>query len=487
MDRFTKRRMEKRKHMYKKAGMVLPVVAVFLIIVGVFLLQKERPGYYQVILNGEKLGKVKGESTAYSCMSNTRLKLNEEKNGLVYMNPQLEIYKEKASGDILSNTQLEQKMYDVLQATEDMDSIHGFVINIEGYTLNLRSREDILQVLNEVKATYDTENVYEIEIVESENSEFEALTANIIKRDTAEAKADSSLLSLEFGNDIEIMETYAGKEDFLTVEQAVQALTELVDTREIYVIEPLDTLYWIAMHFDTTIDELLELNEYLDVDSDIYIGDEIVVNVPQPHLAILSTVREEVTEVYEADVQYVDNDKMYTNEEKVIQKGKKGRHHIVANVNYRNGRRESKEIQSEDVIKEAVPEIIERGTIDPPTYVKPVSLGVFTSGFGARWGTVHKGIDWACSIGTSIYASCGGTVISAGWRGTYGYCVEIEHADGNRTRYAHLSEVLVSAGDVVKQYDKIALSGNTGDSTGPHVHFEILVNGVQIDPFTYLE
>lgn len=135
---------------------------------------------------------------------------------------------------------------------------------------------------------------------------------------------------------------------------------------------------------------------------------------------------------------------------------------------------------------EAIPQIIERGTMTPPTYIKPLSGGRLSSGFGARWGSVHKGIDWACPIGTAIMASSGGTVVQAGWFSSYGNCVTIRHPDGKQTRYAHLSRVLVSAGQSVQQGQKIALSGNTGWSTGPHVHFEIIVNGRQVNPMGYL-
>ena len=87
----------------------------------------------------------------------------------------------------------------------------------------------------------------------------------------------------------------------------------------------------------------------------------------------------------------------------------------------------------------------------------------------------------------SIFASCGGTVARAGWGSGYGYVVYINHEDGKQTRYAHLSKVLVKAGETVKQGERIALSGNTGVSTGPHLHFEILVGGVQKNPLNYLE
>lgn len=89
-------------------------------------------------------------------------------------------------------------------------------------------------------------------------------------------------------------------------------------------------------------------------------------------------------------------------------------------------------------------------------------------------------------MGTTVMAADGGTVTYAGYSGAYGYLVTIDHQNGMETRYAHNSELLVSVGDKVYQGQSIAKSGNTGRSTGPHVHFEIRVDGVAKDPLNYL-
>jgi murein DD-endopeptidase MepM/ murein hydrolase activator NlpD len=100
--------------------------------------------------------------------------------------------------------------------------------------------------------------------------------------------------------------------------------------------------------------------------------------------------------------------------------------------------------------------------------------GVFTSGYGWRWGRMHKGIDIANSTGTPIIAVQNGRVTFAGWSdGGYGYLVEISHEDGSRSLYAHQSRILVQEGEEVRQGQQIGLMGSTGRSTGPHLHFEI--------------
>ena len=99
---------------------------------------------------------------------------------------------------------------------------------------------------------------------------------------------------------------------------------------------------------------------------------------------------------------------------------------------------------------------------------------------------MHHGVDWFVPQGTNVFAACDGVVVSAGWAGGYGYCVVLRHSDGKMTRYAHLSVVSVSAGQSVTQYQQVGLSGSTGNSTGPHLHFEVIVNGVPQNPLNYV-
>lgn len=120
------------------------------------------------------------------------------------------------------------------------------------------------------------------------------------------------------------------------------------------------------------------------------------------------------------------------------------------------------------------------------TYAWPAK-GVVTSGFGKRWGRLHAGIDLAGAIGTPIQAAAPGIVIRSGWVGGYGNLVEIRHPNGSVTRYAHNSRLMVQVGQEVQQGDVVSLLGNTGRSTGPHLHFEIRPDGKQaVNPMAFL-
>ncbi|MBC7133802.1 MAG: M23 family metallopeptidase [Roseovarius sp.] len=111
----------------------------------------------------------------------------------------------------------------------------------------------------------------------------------------------------------------------------------------------------------------------------------------------------------------------------------------------------------------------------------------YTSGFGSRWGRLHAGTDFAGAHGTPIHATADGVVRHAGWLAGYGQLVKIEHAFGIETRYAHLSRIRVRPGQRVSRGERIGDMGNTGRSTGTHLHYEVRVDGRPINPMTYIK
>lgn len=134
-----------------------------------------------------------------------------------------------------------------------------------------------------------------------------------------------------------------------------------------------------------------------------------------------------------------------------------------------------------------VPGVMVPGASTPSTggFSLPAK-GLFTSGFGSRWGTMHRGIDIAGPIGSPIYAVADGTVVEAGPAQGFGLWVRIRHDDGTISIYGHMYDFFVSPGERVPAGMQIARIGNRGDSTGPHLHFEIVQNGQHVDPQAWL-
>nr|MCR4697616.1 M23 family metallopeptidase [Lachnospiraceae bacterium] len=302
------------------------------------------------------------------------------------------------------------------------------------------------------------------------------------------------IINISFAEEVEVSETYIPKSEIVDVDTALSLFTEEQEVQQIYDVQPGDTLSAISHKVGISMEELVRLNsDYLkDVNSTIRAGQSLIITVPEPELSVLWTRREIVEESYEADIIYVDNDDWYTTKQVTLTEPSAGYRKVVSDVTYKNENAIGRNIVKEEILIEAVAKVVERGTKVPPTYIKPISGGRLSSGFGGRkspggiGSTNHQGVDWAIPLNSSVYAASGGTVSAAGWSGGYGNMILITHPDGSKTRYAHLNKCLVSVGQTVSQGDLIGKSGNTGRSTGPHLHFEIILNGTPVNPLNYL-
>ncbi|MDE6129802.1 MAG: M23 family metallopeptidase, partial [Lachnospiraceae bacterium] len=302
------------------------------------------------------------------------------------------------------------------------------------------------------------------------------------------------LAGMNFAEEVEIVEAYLDVAQLTPLEQAIEEVIKEQEVNAVYEVVSGDTLSEIAIKVNIPMDQIVAMNDALESTSTtIRVGQELIITIPEPELSVDRQETMYYEEIYDAPIIYRDRDDWYTTQTRTIQEPSAGFRRVVALVSYRNDQETGREILKEVVEYEAVAKIVERGTIIPPSYIRPISGGKQTSGFGRRSApvkgasTYHKGVDWAVPTGTAVVASCGGTVVKAGWSTGYGYCVYINHPDGKQTRYAHLSKVLVSVGQTVSQGQRIALSGNTGVSSGPHLHFEILINGTQVNPLNYLD
>lgn len=184
---------------------------------------------------------------------------------------------------------------------------------------------------------------------------------------------------------------------------------------------------------------------------------------------------------------------LYMGESETIQ-GVPGMSLVHKEITYNGLNKSEEQIVSEEIIKPVVNNIVKIGTKNPyysgiAFLSRPTKGGYLSSYFGeVRGKSIHKGIDIAKNLGESVNASLEGKVIKAGYNnGGYGNLIVIEHENNIKTYYAHLDKIYVNVGDMVKTDDIIGAIGNTGNSTGPHLHFELRVDGKQVDPIKYIK
>lgn len=207
-------------------------------------------------------------------------------------------------------------------------------------------------------------------------------------------------------------------------------------------------------------------------------------------LSVEVTSTQSYTEAIPHETLWVENDQMDQNTTQVILNGSDGEAKVEAEVVSVNGVETTRTIVSRAVLSRATNAVIAVGTrnigIGTGELMVPLTSYRYTSGFKYRGDHWHKGVDLAAEVGSPVYAADNGKVIVSEWSDSYGNYIILDHGNGLKTLYAHNSALLVGIGDVVAKGTQIALSGNTGNSTGPHVHFEVHINGVAVNPELYL-
>ena len=522
--KFISRHYKKMKIAYIKGAAFAAMIAAFAL-PHYQKLESMGDNIFIVSLNGEEVGVVGDLDKIDNCLIAARRQIAGDSDEMVLADGDITYEgQEVLWGEIDHESVIIDNMTTVLRGSVKETLNRSYTVKINEYTVNLSSTEEVLALLQASLGKYDTEKEYYVDLVMDPARELNVLTTAIYEKEEAveeekamivsagiDAELDGIFASVEpekekdfsdyelglqtirFGDTVEVVEAYLQDYEITSLQDAIEEVTKDQEKEQIYEVVSGDTLSQIAERNELTLEALIAMNDTIENEnSTIRVGDELIITVPEPELSVERTEEVYYEEDYEAEIIYVDNDDWYTTQTKTLQEPSAGHRIVVADVSYRNQEEVSREILKEEITYEAVPKIVERGTKIPPTYIKPISGGRMSSGFGRRnaptrgASTYHKGIDWATPTGTAVMASSAGTVVKAGWGSGYGYVVYINHADGRQTRYGHLSKVLVTTGQTVSQGQKIALSGNTGVSTGPHVHFEILINGTQVNPLSYL-
>jgi murein DD-endopeptidase MepM/ murein hydrolase activator NlpD len=509
------------------------MTAIIIMIVSAFFLptfdkiEKNGNNYFRVYLNEDYIGTVGNVDMITDCLSNARLEVSQASKTMLLMETDLTIDgREELWGEVDSEKTILENMKKTLQTAETETINRSYTVKINEFTVNLASSNEVKELLQTCIDKYDSEAPYEVSLVMNPERELNVLTTEVkrveeileekevevlpsagVDKAIKDALEDDSflktngfeelyygILNIDYADRIEIVEAYLPQNEITSLEEAIELVTKDQEKEEIYEVVSGDSLSKIAMNTGLTIDQIIEMNENIESETSlIRIGDAIVITVPQPELSVAWSNEVYYEESYDAETKYELNDDWYTTKYVVLQQPSAGYRKVAAVVEYENDKEINRTIVQEELVRTAIPMIVEKGTKIPPTYIRPVSGGRISSPFGYRVApkkgasTYHKGVDFAIPTGTSVMASCSGTVAKAGWGGGYGYVIYINHVDGTQTRYAHLSKMYVSVGQRVSQGQKIASSGSTGMSTGPHLHFEMRINGVAVNPIPRLD
>lgn len=304
-------------------------------------------------------------------------------------------------------------------------------------------------------------------------------------------KGQSRVLDVKLDKKISVVASEAPPQQILTVDDGAKLLQKGTLEEKKYKVKEGDVLGGIAIAHDLSLDQLLALNPGLKEDSLINIDDELNVTQYEPYLRVIVEKEFFSNEQIPYETEIKKSNSMYKGDTKTKQEGKPGEKLINYVVTESNGTQIKRTVLSEEVIKKPINKIVVKGTKVTPSrgsgsLAWPTNGGYISSTMGMRWGNYHKGIDIARPYNYTIKAADNGVVTFAGWDGGFGNKIIINHNNGMRTLYAHLSKISVRVGQTVAKGSQIGVMGTTGNSTGTHLHFEVYKNGDLKNPLSYL-
>ncbi|QST00049.1 M23 family metallopeptidase [Pontibacillus sp. ALD_SL1] len=440
-------------------------------------IESQIPTVYHVYVDGEHLGIVDNKRVVQEYVEEKIDKAEQKHKDLpLTVGEEVTYVPEKMFRPAFNNEQLVQSLEDELSIKVD-----GVKIEVSGKPIGfVASKEQAVQALEKIKTQY---------ISSEKLKAFEKMSVE--QKEQPVDVGDSTIIDVSLSEKVSLSNEKISPKDILTVNDMVKLLKQGVLTDQVHTIKEGEVLGEIASSYNLSSEDIKELNPELKDSELLQIGQELNVTDYEPYLDVLVTEKKRVEKTLEYDTEIRESDELYKGEQEVKQEGQDGSKNLEYEINKTNGKVISETVINEETMKEPVTKVVVKGTKVIPSrgtgnFKWPAVGGVITSKQGPRWGAYHKGIDIAGVSDRSILAADNGVVTEAGRDGGYGNKVVIDHNNGYKTIYAHLSSIKVSTGQTVKSGQTIGKMGTTGHSTGIHLHFEVYKDGNLENPLSHV-
>lgn len=373
--------------------------------------------------------------------------------------------------------------------------ILGWILTVSGISaykyLNLVDAYDFI-VDGEVKYTIPSDQYDDLELL-MKKYKMDFLSVSNISN-------SAKILSVEFKQDIQVVERKVEEEELDSIDDIVLEFQKNEEEAIYHTIVENDNLWDIGVTYGMNLAKIVEYNPFLgereEKDYMIWPKEVLLMKPANPVYDVVVKLQNTALEPVPFETIKIEDKNLFTSQRIILKEGIEGEKNVVYDIVMENGYATSIEAIQETILKEPVSAEVKVGTKRTLSYGGGNNYGVttgrLTSGYGYRTHpisgvkTFHNGIDIAAPTGTGVYSYASGTVISVSQNNTLGKYIAIDHGNGLVTRYLHLSKFNVNKGDKVGTGDRIGSVGNTGYSTGPHLHFEVLKNGSYQNPWNYI-
>ena len=415
---------------------------------------------YEYMYNGKVLGVVKSQQDVYAIVDAIGNKLTYAYGAEIDIDKNTNLSFKKVIGFNMK-TENQEEILETFTYMSDMNA-KGYAIKVGGKQVALLdTKQSAEELLQKIKDRYTTKS------------------------------GSVKYKSVGFAEKVEIAQTDTKIKNIQSESTAYDYMMTGAIEKKVHVVKSGETFGEIAKAYGLKSKQLSASNPSVQPDK-LKIGQELVLTQICPVVTVATTEIATYNAKIDYGITYQETSNLYKGEQTVRSSGVNGQKQVVAEIVRQNGMEVSRKEISAKILSNPVNQVVIKGTRAVPaligtgTYIYPVRGATVSSRFGYRWGRLHSGVDLACPTGTWISAADGGTVISAGYEGARGNCIRINHGGNRVTVYEHLSKILVHTGQKVFQGQHIGNVGSTGHSTGPHLHFEVHVNGVAKNPLSYL-